>query len=56
MGPKCPHCDALYEWCTGEVEEQVTAPKVYFCSDCRGLFVLTVEEIEALQDKFRTSL
>lgn len=56
MGPQCPHCGAVYEWTCGELEEQVTAPKVYFCQDCRGLFILTPDEVEALQDRFRPAL
>src|SRR5690606_6923055 len=56
MGPQCPHCGAVYEWTCGELEEQVTAPKVYFCQDCRGLFILTPEEVEALQERFRPAL
>jgi predicted nucleic acid-binding Zn-ribbon protein len=56
MGPQCPHCGAVYEWTCGELEEQVTAPKVYFCQDCRGLFILAPEEIEALQERFRPAL
>lgn len=56
MGPQCPHCGAIYEWTCGELEEQVTAPKVYFCQDCRGLFILTPEEVEALQERFRPAL
>lgn len=56
MGPQCPHCGAVYEWTCGELEEQVTAPKVYFCQDCRGLFILTPEEIEVLQERFRPAL
>lgn len=56
MGPSCPHCKAVYEWCAGEIEECVTAPKIYFCAECRGMFVLSIEEIEDLQTKFRPSL
>lgn len=56
MGPQCPHCGAVYEWTCGELEEQVTAPKVYFCQDCRGLFILTPDEIEVLQERFRPAL
>lgn len=56
MGPQCPHCGAVYEWTCGELEEQVTAPKVYFCQDCRGLFILTPDEVEALQERFRPAL
>lgn len=56
MGPQCPHCGAIYEWTCGELEEQVTAPKVYFCQECRGLFILTPEEVEALQERFRPAL
>lgn len=56
MGPQCPHCGAVYEWTCGELEEQVTAPKVYFCQECRGLFILAPDEVEALQDRFRPAL
>lgn len=56
MGPQCPHCSAVYEWTCGELEEQVTAPKIYFCQECRGLFILAPEEIEALQERFRPAL
>jgi predicted nucleic acid-binding Zn-ribbon protein len=56
MGPQCPHCGAIYEWTCGELEEQVTAPKVYFCQECRGLFILAPEEVEALQERFRPAL
>jgi hypothetical protein len=56
MGPTCPHCGAIYEWTCGELEEHVTAPKVYFCQECRGLFVLSSEEIEELQERFRPAL
>jgi predicted nucleic acid-binding Zn-ribbon protein len=56
MGPQCPHCGAIYEWTCGELEEQVTAPKVYFCQDCRGLFILSPDEVEALQERFRPAL
>jgi hypothetical protein len=56
MGPTCPHCGAIYEWTCGELEEHVTAPKVYFCQECRGLFVLSSEEIEDLQARFRPAL
>lgn len=56
MGPQCPHCSAVYEWTCGELEEQVTAPKVYFCQECRGLFILSPDEVEALQERFRPAL
>jgi hypothetical protein len=56
MGPTCPHCSVVYEWCAGEIEECVTAPKIYFCSDCRGMFVMTIEEVEAIQAKLRPTL
>lgn len=56
MGPQCPHCGAIYEWTCGELEEQVTAPKVYFCQECRELFILAPEEIAALQERFRPAL
>lgn len=56
MGPQCPHCGAIYEWTCGELEEQVTAPKVYFCQECRELFILAPDEVGALQDRFRPVL
>ncbi len=56
MGPQCPHCGAIYEWTCGELEEQITAPKVYFCQECREMFILGPEEIMALQDRFRPAL
>lgn len=56
MGPQCPHCGAIYEWTCGELEEQVTSPKVYFCQECREMFILGPDEIVALQDRFRPAL
>lgn len=56
MGPQCPHCGAIYEWTCGELEEQVTSPKVYFCQECREMFILGPDEIGALQDRFRPAL
>lgn len=56
MGPQCPHCEAVYEWTVGELQEVVCGPKIYFCAECRGMFILTPEEIEALQTKFRPCL
>lgn len=56
MGPQCPHCGAVYEWTCGELEEQVTAPRIYFCQACRGMFVLAPDEVEALQRRFRPVL
>lgn len=56
MGPQCPHCGAVYEWTCGELEEQVTSPKVYFCQECREMFILGPDEIVALQDRFRPAL
>lgn len=56
MGPKCPHCGALYEWCCSELEEHVTCPRVYFCTECRGMFVMDADEITALQEKLRPAV
>lgn len=56
MGPQCPHCGAIYEWTCGELEEQVTAPKVYFCQECRELFILAPDDVIALQERFRPAL
>jgi predicted nucleic acid-binding Zn-ribbon protein len=56
MGPQCPSCGAIYEWTCGELEEQITSPKVYFCQECREMFILGPDEIMALQDRFRPAL
>ena len=56
MGPQCPHCGAIYEWTCGELEEQVTSPKVYFCQEGREMFILGPDEIVALQDRVRPAL
>jgi hypothetical protein len=56
MGPQCPHCGAIYEWTCGELEEQITAPKVYFCQECRELFILAPDDVIALQERFRPAL
>jgi hypothetical protein len=53
MGPSCPECQAIYEWTAGELEELVTGPKVYFCGECRALFVLSPEEATSLQERLR---
>ena len=51
MGPKCPVCGAIYEWTEGEITEEVHCPKVYFCpnAECRAMFVLSADEIKAVQ-------
>lgn len=56
MGPPCPHCGAIYEWTCGEIEELVTCPKIYFCGECRGMFILDAEEVTALQERYRPSM
>lgn len=56
MGPKCPHCYALYEWTESEITEDVYSPKVYFCQGCMQLFTLTSEEITDLQEHFRPQM
>lgn len=56
MGPHCPECGSLYEWTCGELEEHVHAPKIYFCSDCRAMFILPPEEVRALQEQLRPML
>ena len=45
MGPECPHCGVTYEWTCGELEEFVTAPKIYFCERCREMFVCSPEQV-----------
>lgn len=56
MGPQCPHCSAVYEWCCGEIKEQVICPKIYFCTECRGMFVMTPEEVAEVQERLRPCL
>lgn len=56
MGPKCPHCLAIYEWTEAEIQEPVFCPKVYFCSYCFQMFILDGEEITRLQEDCRRQL
>lgn len=56
MGPECPHCHAIYEWTCTEISEQVHSPRIYFCQDCRGMFILDPEEIAAIQERCRPTL
>lgn len=56
MGPRCPHCKSVHEWTRGEIEEFITAPKVYFCAECHELFVVSIEELEELQSKLKPLL
>lgn len=58
MGPKCPKCGTIYEWTCGELQEVAYCPRTYFCQNesCREIYVLTVEEITALQEQLQPQL